>query len=318
VGSVRLLEVRELRVSYNTRRGRVEALSDVSLALNEAEVLGVVGESGSGKSTLGLAIMRLLPRYAKVERGEVIFNGKDILKMDEESLRQLRGREIAIVFQDPYSSLNPVTRIIDHFAELFREHGYNYSREEVLRIAADLLEKMGVPREKALDYPHQLSGGQRQRAAIALALALNPRLLIADEITTALDALVEAQIVDLLREVKKEYKTSMLFITHNMGLVAQLADRVAVMYAGKLVEAGETGQVIRNPKHPYTKALLTAVPRIGGSRSLQPIPGEPPDMRNPPPGCRFHPRCPLASEVCKRETPALRSVGDRLVACHYA
>jgi peptide/nickel transport system ATP-binding protein len=318
VGGVTLLEIRNLKVSYNTRRGKVEALSGVSLDVKQGEVLGVVGESGSGKSTLGLAIMRILPRYSHIEQGEIFFDGRDILKLDDEELREMRGKEVSIVFQDPYSSLNPVRKIVDHFIELFTEHGYTYEKEEIEKIASQLLEKMGVPPEKLHDYPHQLSGGQRQRVAIALGLALNPKLLIADEITTALDALVEAQIVELLKEIKKDYKTSIMFITHNMGLVAQLADRIAVMYAGKLVEVGKTSEVIEKPRHPYTRALLLSVPRIGGSKALQPIPGEPPDMRKPPSGCRFHPRCPLATDLCVREIPVLRNIGDRYVACHYA
>ncbi len=310
-----LLRVQDLWVRYRTRRGVVEALSGVSLSVEEGEVLGVVGESGSGKSTLGLAVIRLLPRSAEV-RGSVLLNGKDLTSLPEEELRRIRGREVSMVFQDPYSSLNPVMRIGDHFVELMMEHGAAATREEALEAAGELLERLGVPRERLNDYPHQLSGGQRQRVAIGLALILKPRLVIADEITTALDALVERQIIDLVKEVKREYRTSMLFITHNMGLVAEVADRVAVLYAGKLAELGEVREVLSNPLHPYTEALLRSVPRIGGSRELRPIPGEPPDMRNPPPGCRFHPRCPLATERCRREEPPLVERGGRLVACH--
>ncbi|MCC6039938.1 MAG: ABC transporter ATP-binding protein [Thermofilum sp.] len=310
-----LLRVQDLWVRYRTRRGVVEALSGVSLSVEEGEVLGVVGESGSGKSTLGLAVIRLLPRSAEV-RGSVLLNGKDLTSLPEEELRRIRGREVSMVFQDPYSSLNPVMRIGDHFVELMMEHGAAATREEALEAAGELLERLGVPRERLNDYPHQLSGGQRQRVAIGLALILKPRLVIADEITTALDALVERQIIDLVKEVKREYRTSMLFITHNMGLVAEVADRVAVLYAGKLAELGEVREVVSNPLHPYTEALLRSVPRIGGSRELRPIPGEPPDMRNPPPGCRFHPRCPLATERCRREEPPLVERGGRLVACH--
>jgi peptide/nickel transport system ATP-binding protein len=310
-----LLRVQDLWVGYRTRRGVVEALSGVSLSVEEGEVLGVVGESGSGKSTLGLAVIRLLPRSAEV-RGSVLLNGKDLTSLPEEELKRIRGREVSMVFQDPYSSLNPVMRIGDHFVELMMEHGAAATREEALEAAGELLERLGVPRERLNDYPHQLSGGQRQRVAIGLALILKPRLVIADEITTALDALVERQIIDLVKEVKREYRTSMLFITHNMGLVAEVADRVAVLYAGKLAELGEVREVVSNPLHPYTEALLRSVPRIGGSRELRPIPGEPPDMRNPPPGCRFHPRCPLATERCRREGPPLVERGGRLVACH--
>ncbi|UNQ73600.1 ABC transporter ATP-binding protein [Infirmifilum sp. NZ] len=311
-----LLEVKDLKVSYRTRRGRLEALSSVSLSVEEGEVMGIVGESGSGKSTLGLTVIRLLPGNAVVEGGSVYFNGIDLLGMREEELRRIRGRVISMVFQDPYASLNPVMRIGEHFVELFTEHGAAGSEEEALRAAGEILERMGVPRERLNDYPHQLSGGQRQRVAIGLALALKPRLVIADEITTALDALVEAQIVELLKEIKSSFKTSMLFITHNMGLVAELADRVAVMYAGKVVESGRVDEVVREPLHPYTRALLSSVPRVGGSKDIKPIPGEPPDMHRPPPGCRFHPRCPFASERCRREEPAVKSLGDRYVACH--
>ncbi|MEM3893204.1 MAG: ABC transporter ATP-binding protein, partial [Thermofilum sp.] len=285
-------------------------------SVQEGEVLGLVGESGSGKSTLGLAIIRLLPRSAKVG-GAVRFNGRDLLQLPEDELRRIRGREISMVFQDPFSSLNPVMRIGDHFAELMLEHGAAKSRDEALEAAGNILERLGVPRERLGDYPHQLSGGQRQRVAIGLALILKPRLVIADEITTALDALVERQIIDLVKEVKKEYKTSMLFITHNMGLVAEVADRVCVMYAGKVAEVGGVREVVEDPRHPYTEALLKSVPKIGGSKRVQPIPGEPPDMRNPPSGCRFHPRCPLATEKCRLEEPELVNVGGRYVACHF-
>ena len=315
---MKLVEVKNLKVSYITRRGKVEAIDDVSISINPGEVVGVVGESGSGKSTLGQAIMHLLPPYATIESGEIWFEDKNLLELDDEAMRQIRGREIAMVFQDPYSSLNPVMRIFDHFVELFKEHDFNYTREDIAKIVSGMLEKMGVPREKMFEFPHQLSGGQRQRVSIALGLALNPKLLIADEITTALDALVEAQIIDLLKEIKKEFQTSILFITHNMGLVSQLADRIAVMYAGKIVEIGRTNEIMEQPLHPYTRALLASVPRIGGPKTLQPIPGDPPDMRNPPSGCRFHPRCPFATDKCAKEEPFPRVKGERVVTCHYA
>jgi peptide/nickel transport system ATP-binding protein len=310
-----LLKIQDLWVKYRTRRGVIEALSGVNLSMEEGEVLGVVGESGSGKSTLGFAIIRLLPKSTEV-KGSVILNGIDLFSLPEEEIRRMRGKEVSMVFQDPYSSLNPVMKIGDHFAELMMEHGAASSRGEAIEAAGKLLERLGVPRERLNDYPHQLSGGQRQRVAIGLALILKPKLVVADEITTALDALVERQIIDLVKEVKRDYKTSMLFITHNMGLVAEVADRVAVLYAGKLAEVGDVREVVSNPLHPYTEALLRSVPRIGGSKAVKPIPGEPPDMRNPPPGCRFHPRCPLATEKCKLEEPPLVEKGGRLVACH--
>lgn len=220
-----------------------------------------------------------------------------------------------MVFQDPYSSLNPVSRIRDHFLELFRAHLGHVDEEEVLERARELLGMVGVPEEKLHDYPHQLSGGQRQRVAIALAIALKPELVLLDEPTSSLDVLVEAQLIELFKELRERERTSMLFITHNLGLVSELADRIAVMYAGKVVEVAKTQDLFEDPLHPYTSALMASIPTVG-SDELRVIPGEPPDLRDPPKGCRFHPRCPFATEVCRRVEPVLREVRGRRVACH--
>jgi len=313
---VRLLEVRNLGVIYRSGRGYVEALSGVDLYVEKGEVLGLVGESGSGKTTLGLAIMRLLPQNARITSGSIVFEGVDLLRCSEVEMARIRGRRISMVFQDPYTSFNPVSRIKDHFIELFRAHIGDIDEEEILDRSRHLLETVGVPPDRLNAYPHQLSGGQRQRVAIALAIALNPSLVIADEPTSSLDVLVEAQIVDLFRELREKQGISMIFITHNLALIAELADRVAVMYAGKVVEVTGAREVFRKPLHPYTQALIASIPTIGGERVSKPIPGEPPSLSNPPKGCRFHPRCPFAMEICRTREPELRISGGSYVACH--
>lgn len=314
-----LLRVQDLWVRYRTRRGVVEALSGVSLSVEEGEVLGVVGESGSGKSTLGLAVIRLLPRSAEV-RGSVLLNGKDLTSLPEEELRRIRGREVSMVFQDPYSSLNPVMRIGDHFVELMMEHGAAATREEALEAAGELLERLGVPRERLNDYPHQLSGGQRQRVAIARAIVLRPKLLIADEPISNIDVSARAQILELLRSLRERMGLSMLYITHDLSSAWAIADSVAVMYLGKLVEHGPLEEVFSDPRHPYTKALLQAVPsldeRKAGGEVVR-LKGEIPDPLNMPSGCRLHPRCPFATERCRREEPPAVKVGENhWVYCH--
>ena len=275
-----------------------------------------MGESGSGKSTLGLSIMRILPQNARITSGEIIFEGINLLKCSENEIRSIRGRKISMVFQDPFSSLNPVERIIDHFIELYKSHIATISREEIVRKSRELLRSVGVPPDKLDAYPHQLSGGQRQRVAIALAIALEPELVIADEPTSALDVLVESQIMDLFRELKETKKISMIFITHNMALISEIADRIAVMYAGKIVEIASADNIITKPLHPYTQALMESIPVIGVEKSLKAIPGEPPSLINPPTGCRFHNRCPLAMDICRSADPMPRRRSDGYVACH--
>jgi peptide/nickel transport system ATP-binding protein len=311
-----LLEIKDLKVIYEMGNKTVEAVSGANLNVRKGEVLGLVGESGSGKTTLGLSVIRLLPYNAKIISGEIVFEGEDLLKYDEKDMKKIRGRRIAMIFQDPFSSLNPVSRIKDHFIELFRSHYKNISYEEIIKRSRELLKLVEVPSDKLDSYPHQLSGGQRQRIAIALAIALEPDLIIADEPTSSLDVLVEAQVMELFRELKRSRDISMIFITHNMALVSEIADRIAVMYAGKIVEIADAEEIFINPMHPYTQALMASVPEVGVYKKLRAIPGEPPSLMNPPRGCRFHPRCPYVMDICRSIEPTLKKVGDHYVACH--
>jgi len=311
-----LLEIKDLKVIYEMGDKAVEAVSGANLNVRKGEVLGLVGESGSGKTTLGLSVIRLLPYNAKIISGEIVFEGEDLLKYDEKDMKKIRGRRIAMIFQDPFSSLNPVSRIKDHFIELFRSHYKNISYEEIIKRSRELLKLVEVPSDKLDSYPHQLSGGQRQRIAIALAIALEPDLIIADEPTSSLDVLVEAQVMELFRELKRSRDISMIFITHNMALVSEIADRIAVMYAGKIVEIADAEEIFINPMHPYTQALMASVPEVGVYKKLRAIPGEPPSLMNPPRGCRFHPRCSYVMDICRSIEPTLKKVGDHYVACH--
>jgi len=311
-----VLKIRNLRVYYRTKRGIVKALDNVSFDVYRGEILGVVGESGCGKSTLGLTIMRLLPPNAKIISGQILFNGVDLLKLSNEEMRKLRGSKISMIFQDPMTSFNPLMKIGDHVLEVFKYHEFN-DLEKAKEIAVKILQKMGLESGRFYDYPHQLSGGQRQRVMIATAIAMKPEVIIADEPTTALDVITQAQILKILRELRDEIGSSIILITHNLGVIAQIADRVVVMYAGKVVEVGNVDEIFSDPKHPYTQGLIRAVPKLspeGGQ--LQPIPGSVPDLINPPSGCRFHPRCPFASEICSKEEPPAVSLNGRLVYCH--
>jgi peptide/nickel transport system ATP-binding protein len=315
-GSSMLLSVEHLGIRYRIPGGAVTALSDVSLALGKGRTLAVVGESGSGKSTIALAVMGLLGPEADISSGRILFEGTDLLTLDAEARRQLRGARIAIVFQDPFSVLNPSLRIGEQIGEGLVHHN-GYTREAALTRAVELLREVGIAEASAVAgaYPHELSGGMRQRALIAGALATEPDLLILDEPTTALDVTIEAQILDLLEELRAHRGLSMLFITHNLGVVRRIADEVAVLYAGEVVESGASAQVFRAPRHPYTKGLLAALPRLDARREpLASIPGRIPDMRSPPAGCRFKPRCPFAEVPCA-QPQVLAPSEDRLVRC---
>jgi len=310
-----LLEVKNLKVEFVTVSGSVKALDGVSFTVNRGEVVGVVGESGSGKTTLGLAILKILPLNGRIVSGEIIFDGRDLVKLSEEDMTKVRGKEISMIFQDPMTSLNPTMRIVDHVAEALIVH-YRLSKEEAQSKAIEALTAVGIPENRVLDYPHQLSGGMRQRVMIAISYALKPKLLIADEPTTALDVIVQDQILDLLKELRNRQKTSILFITHDLSVVADIADRVIIMYAGKIMEIGSVEQIYYSTLHPYTQGLLKSIPKIGSNSDLYTIPGNPPDMLNPPPGCRFHPRCPFAEEKCRKENPPLVEVSEgHYVAC---
>jgi peptide/nickel transport system ATP-binding protein len=315
-----LLEVKNLSVYYYTLSGVVRGAENVSFSVKEGEWITFVGESGSGKSTVAHAVMNIVPSPGKIVSGEVIFNGKNLLTMDKEELRQIRGKELSMVFQDPMTSLDPLRKVGDQIVETMTVHGV--PEEEARERAKELLEKVNLPADRLDYYPHQLSGGQRQRISIAMAMAFKPKLLIADEPTTALDVIVQDSIMDLIDEMKAE-GTSIYFVTHDISLAAERSDRIAVMYAGKLVEIGTTEQIIENPLHPYTKGLVQSVPDLWKEGEVKPIEGYPPDLRNPPSGCRFHPRCPVFKEraelkgLCDVVEPELIEVEPgHLVACH--
>ena len=312
-----LLEIDGLRTYYFTSEGVVKAVDNVSLSLERGESLGLAGESGCGKSTFGYSILRLVPPPGRIVGGRILFDGRDILKLDEENFRkEYRWKRISMVFQGAMNALNPVRRIVDQIIEAILAHDENATEEEAYKRAGDLLELVGIERVRLRSYPHELSGGMKQRVVIAMALALNPDLLIADEPTTALDVVVQAQILNLLKELKNKFKMSLILITHDLSVIAEIADKVAIMYAGKIVEWGTSEQIFENPQHPYTRGLISSVPRLRGKKSLFWIPGQPPDLINPPPGCRFHPRCPYVMEMCRKEQPPMIEIEPKhYVAC---
>jgi oligopeptide transport system ATP-binding protein len=309
-----LLEVKNLKTQFHTQDGVVKAVDDVSFYVMPGETLGVVGESGSGKSMTGLSIMRLIPSPpGKIANGEVLFEGKDILKMSDNEVRSIRGHQIAMIFQDPMTSLNPVLTVNRQISESLILHlGMNKSQARARAI--ELLKMVGIPNAEARvdQYPHQFSGGMRQRVMIAMALSCNPKLLIADEPTTALDVTIQAQILDLMRDLQKERGTGVIMITHSMGVVAGMADRVQVMYAGHIVETASTGEIFANPRHPYTVGLMKSIPRLDARTKdrLEPIRGLPPDLIDLPDMCPFVPRCNYAREQCEQKNPPLIDVGN--------
>ncbi len=317
-----LLEINNLKTYFYTDDGISKAVDGIDLRILRGQTLGLVGESGCGKSVTAFSIMRLLAEPpAKIAGGEVLFKGKNLLECDDEEMRMVRGKDISMIFQEPMTSLNPVYKVGDQIAEAIYNHE-DVSGEEAMKRAVDMLTKVGIPspRQRAGEYPHQLSGGMRQRVMIAMALACNPQLLIADEPTTALDVTIQAQILDLIDNLKKKYEMSMLMITHDLGIIAEVADQVAVMYAGKVVEYATVKQLFTNPKHPYTLGLMRSIPRLDiKSDKLETIPGMVPSALNFPHGCRFHDRCPLADEHCLQEQPELIEVENgHSVRCWYS
>jgi peptide/nickel transport system ATP-binding protein len=309
-----VLDVRDLRVWYGTPRGAIRAVDGVTLTLHGGETLGLVGESGCGKSTLGRGLMGLLPAGAKRD-GEVLFKGDDVLKMSKDDAWALRGSDIGMIFQEPLTRLNPLMRISQHFEETIRQHEPGLSRASCRERAIEVLGLMGIPPTRYKSYPHEFSGGMRQRLMIALALVLRPAFVVADEPTTALDVLVEAQIVKILNDLRQNFDTALLLITHNLGIVAEACDRVAVMYAGRIVEQGDVRDVFGNPQHPYTQELLRSTISLS-TTGLNFIPGAPPDLIEPPPGCRFHPRCRHAMRVCGDHDPIpVSAAGGGQVEC---
>ncbi|AEA34221.1 ABC transporter ATP-binding protein [Hippea maritima] len=310
-----LVEIKDLRIEYQTRSGNLSAVAGLNLNINEQESLGIVGESGCGKSTLGTAIMKLSPQNAKLT-GQIIFEGKDILKLKSEDVRKIRGKDISMIFQDPMTSLNPIMRIRDHFFELFKVHYPKMTKEEMIKIASEALLSVGVDPSRLDNYPFEFSGGMRQRVMIAIAICLKPKLLIADEPTTSLDVVVQEQIMQVLKNLKKTKNMSIMLITHDMGIVAELAEKVAVMYAGWMVEYSTVLELYNKPLHPYTQLLLESIPNVKiDDMELKHIPGSLPDLKNPPKGCRFHPRCPFAKDICKKEEPPTVEIENRKVKC---
>ncbi|RLE87979.1 MAG: methionine ABC transporter ATP-binding protein [Thermoprotei archaeon] len=313
-----LLQIRELKVYFYTDEGVVHAVDGVDLDVMRGETLCVVGESGCGKSTLAYSILRLVRPPGRIVEGSILFDGVDLVKLSEEELNKIRGRRISMIFQDPTSALNPVFTVGYQVYEAIELH-QRVKGDEAWKRVMSMLRRVGIPSPEVRyrDYPHQFSGGQRQRIMLAIALSCHPDLLIADEPTTNLDVTIQAQVLHLIKQLKEELGMTVMLITHDMGIVAMMADRVAVMYAGKIVEVAPVLDIYEKPLHPYTQALIKAIPLPHVDvEELQPIPGEVPSLLEPPPGCRFHPRCPYAMDVCRREEPPMIDLGEgHQVAC---
>ena len=299
-----ILQVKDLTMHYQTRQGAVKAVDGISFDLARGEVLGLVGESGCGKTSVAISFMKLLPDNARVIKGQVLLDGQDLLTMDDGTLRDYRWRRISMIFQAAMNSLDPVHRVGDQIIEALEAHDMFTTMAEARETVDRLFRLVGLDPRLTGQYPHEFSGGMRQRAVIAMALACQPDVVIADEPTTALDVIVQDRILRQIKEIQRDLNMSMIYITHDIAVVAEVTDRIGVMYAGKLVELGSTAQVFNRPIHPYTKALLSVFPSIrGGKRPLATLGGEPPNLVDPPSGCRFHPRCPYATDICQREEP---------------
>ncbi|MEU6311117.1 ABC transporter ATP-binding protein [Streptomyces sp. NPDC047014] len=319
-----LLEVRDLHVEFTTRDGVAKAVNGVTYAVDEGETLAVLGESGSGKSVTAQAVMGILDMPpGRIAGGEILFKGRDLLRIKEEERRRIRGAEMAMIFQDALSSLNPVLTVGKQLGEMYEVHR-GMSRKDSRARAVELMDRVKIPaaKQRVGDYPHQFSGGMRQRIMIAMALALEPSLIIADEPTTALDVTVQAQVMDLLAELQRELNMGLILITHDLGVVADVADKIAVMYAGRIVETAPVHEIYKAPAHPYTRGLLDSIPRLDQKgQELYAIKGLPPNLLRIPPGCAFNPRCPMAREVCRTDVPPLYEVTDspvrRASACHF-
>ncbi|ARQ72220.1 ABC transporter ATP-binding protein [Streptomyces marincola] len=328
VPGVPLLEVRDLHVEFRTREGAAKAVNGVSYTVDAGETLAVLGESGSGKSVTAQTIMGILDiPPGRVTGGEILYRGEDMLKMSEEQRRRIRGNKIAMIFQDALSSLNPVLSVGYQLGEMFRVHR-GASRKEAKRKAIELMDRVRIPaaKERVNDYPHQFSGGMRQRIMIAMALALEPDIVIADEPTTALDVTVQAQVMDLLADLQRDFNMGLILITHDLGVVADVADKIAVMYAGRIVENAPVHELYKRPAHPYTKGLLDSIPRLDHKgKELYAIKGLPPSLTAVPSGCAFNPRCAMAQDICRTEVPPQADVterdgsplGGRTSACHF-
>jgi peptide/nickel transport system ATP-binding protein len=312
-----VLEVKGLQVAYHTSGGTLKAVNDVSFTLNKEERLGLVGESGSGKTTLATALMRSVREPGKIDDGEILLDGKDLLQLSDEEMRQARSTEISMIPQGAMNSLNPVMRIQDQMIDTLRDHGVSKSKLEFRKWAEDLLVRVGLPSEVASMYPHELSGGMKQRVAIATGISLQPKVIIADEPTSALDVVVQREVMETLRQAQQDLGAAVVLIGHDMGLMAQFADRIGVMYAGNLVEIASVWDIFEKPQHPYTQLLIASLPSLEEKEVFKGIPGRTPSLLNPPTGCGFHPRCPQAIEQCSQLVPVLQELENRqMVSCH--
>ena len=300
-----LLRIEDLTIHFPTEEGDVRAVNGVSLSVEAGQTLGLVGETGAGKTTTALGILRLVPDPGQVESGSIIYKDRDIMTMSEKEVQDIRGNEISMIFQDPMTALNPVMTVGDQVAEVILRH-QNCTKVEAQQRMIDILGKVGIGPDRASDYPHQFSGGMKQRVVIAIALACNPKLLLADEPTTALDVTIQAQVMRMINDLKREFNTSMILITHDLGIVAESCDQVAIMYAGEIVEYGSLEDIFDHTAHPYTKGLFNSIPSLDkDTERLQPIQGLMPDPANLPEGCKFHPRCPYAVEACAQQHPGM-------------
>lgn len=314
-----ILEVNDLVTHYFTLRGSVKAVEKVSFKVEKGEALGLAGESGCGKTTVALSILRILPKGAKIVEGSILFGKDDLVQLDENDLRKrIRWKGISVVFQGAMNALNPVYKVGDQIVEAILVHEFDVKKREAKKRVGKLLEMVGIDPARADNYPHEFSGGMRQRALIAMALACNPDLLIADEPGTALDVIVQAQVLKLLKELQLRLNLSMILITHDLSIIAETCDKVAIMYAGRLAEYGDVVTIFKKPLHPYTQGLMGAFPSIKAAKKrMKSIPGSPPDLLDPPSGCRFHPRCPYAMDICKKEIPEIEAISkEQHVACH--
>lgn len=306
------LSIKDLKVEYKSDGQIVHAVNDVSLQLERGKTLGLVGETGAGKTTIAKSILRILPDVGShIANGEIYLDGENLLKLSETDMRKIRGNKVSMIFQDPMTALNPVLRVGDQIAEVVSLHSDSNNRAEHEKRAKEMLEIVGIPAERYYAYPHQFSGGMKQRVVIAIALACNPDLLLADEPTTALDVTIQAQVLDLIAELRNKYNTAMLLITHDMGVVAQVCDTVAVIYAGSIIEYGTKQQIFKHPSHPYTIGLFGAIPDMNEDEEwLHPIDGLPPDPTNLPQGCSFAPRCKFATDACRKESVSMHTTQD--------
>jgi len=314
-----LLNVENLKVYYFTRRGPVKAVDGVNLEIKRGQALGLAGESGCGKTTVALSIMKILPTSGKIVDGKILFNGIDIVKIPEKQMKQIRWKKIALVFQGAMNALDPLYSLGDQIVEAILEHEPKPDKKEALHRAEELLELVGMERGRIKSYPHELSGGMRQRGLIAMALACNPELLMADEPGTALDVIVQAQVLGVIEELRKKLNLSVMLITHDLSIIADTCDKAAIMYAGKIVEYTDVIDLFEEPLHPYTKGLIHAFPNIKSARTrISSIPGSPPNLLNPPEGCRFRPRCMYAKDLCRKQEPPFKKIRgkDHFVACH--